>query len=1252
MKTKTKKRLTALAIVTLMITLLISNVTMAVDADDSTSENSVEVASYQEDALDELILTPLEEWTEEAESGYIGIMPFITIPPYVAVLFMDYATGRPLFDQVHVPTIGVLPNVSVTITEFLPEGWQVHHWYINYYIMGMSHSIYRYETVLEGDILLHILPNYEEITPGAWLMLPTFIVHSGPIPPLLTGTVTCDLTGRPIPGVTVNLYDEDGNVIDTQITDEDGFFDFGEVPIGDLEVGIDHDTIPDGYEILPCSRDNRPITTSPGGVYEEHFFIQPIRPPTITKAATHVNGEAYTGQYVDVGDVITYVLTVNNPNFTTLNDHLVRDILPDGIALDVDSVSVHLASSLVEDLSHENTVEVVLNLPSGNTTITFDATVTVEAFDNIINIAFIYGPPGEGDYQWCEEEDYIYVPGDREEVDDDTENIPVEELELPTLTKEATHLNGAPYNGEPVDVGDVVTYVLTVNNPNLRSLNNHLVRDILPTSLSLAVDSVEVYLPSSLVEDLSDGNTVEVILNLPPGDTTITFDATVTIDAFDEIINIARIYGPPSVGEYEWCEEEEDYVYLPGDREEVDDDTETIPVVDLEPPTLSKEATHVDGVPYAGDPVDVGDVVTYVLTVNNPNLRPLGNFLVRDELPIALALNVDSVAVHLPSSLVEDLSADNTVEVILNLPPGNTTITFTAVVTEYAYENIINVATLYGPPEEGDYEWCEEEEDYVYLPGDREEVDDDTVTIPVVEMDMPTLTKEATYVDDVPYDGQSVFIGDVITYVLTVNNPNLRPLENFLVRDELPACLALNVDSVVVYLASSLVEDLSADNTIEAILNLPPGDTTITFTAVVTEEAQGNIVNVAYLYGPPEEGDYEWCEEEEEYVYLPGDREEVDDDNETIPVAEIGPPTITKEATHVGNAPFDGDPVAVGDVITYVLTVNNPNLRPLEDFLVRDELPAGLALNRNSVVVHPESSLVENLSAGNTVEVILNLPPGNTTITFTAVVTEEAEDYIVNMATLYSPPEDGDYEWCEEEEDYVYVPGDREEIDYDDEVVNLEEEEEEAVRQPGPPTITKTASYQGNRVQVGNTITYRLTVHNPNDTVLENHLVRDALPTGLNLHVNSVTVSPASAVVGDIETANNTVSVVLNLPPGDTTITFTATVTATAPDRIINIGYLYGPQESDGQRPPVDDDRVTVEIVRVVPAPDTTPGRQIPKTGDQANMMLWLALFAIGLVGLSLTSYKAVLYENRKVKSHMIIIEDEYDNEWHILRSD
>jgi len=113
-----------------------------------------------------------------------------------------------------------------------------------------------------------------------------YLTDPPPQPPTLTGTVTCVETSRPIPGVTIYLYDNEGNVIDYRVTDSNGFFDFGEVPVGELVVRKDYGTIPEGYVVDGTY--NRAFTTVPGSPHEEHFRVRPpeTEQPTTTEPPT------------------------------------------------------------------------------------------------------------------------------------------------------------------------------------------------------------------------------------------------------------------------------------------------------------------------------------------------------------------------------------------------------------------------------------------------------------------------------------------------------------------------------------------------------------------------------------------------------------------------------------------------------------------------------------------------------------------------------------------------------------------------------------------------------------------------------------------------------------------------------------------------------------------------------------------------------------------------------------------------------
>ena len=79
-----------------------------------------------------------------------------------------------------------------------------------------------------------------------------------------------------------------------------------------------------------------------------------------------------------------------------------------------------------------------------------------------------------------------------------------------------------------------------------------------------------------------------------------------------------------------------------------------------------------------------------------------------------------------------------------------------------------------------------------------------------------------------------------------------------------------------------------------------------------------------------------------------------------------------------------------------------------------------------------------------------------------------------------------------------------------------------------------------------------------------------------------------------------------------------------------------GPQGPEGPRGPAG-----------APGAD---GRPLPKTGDTANMALWLMMFALGLLGFTTTSTMLAIAKRQKEKTSMIIIRDEKDQEHFFIR--
>ena len=338
-------------------------------------------------------------------------------------------------------------------------------------------------------------------------------------------------------------------------------------------------------------------------------------------------------------------------------------------------------------------------------------------------------------------------------------------------------------------------------------------------------------------------------------------------------------------------------------------------------PPIVKNATPVQT---ASLPVFVGDIVEYTITVTNPAVNPtvdlnwtfttFDGFRVVDNLPRELSLIPGSVSVAGGTGVVNNSNAaNNIIDVTFNLPgsnePGSSVvITFRATVTAYALlvDQIINYAYLYKP--------------HVDAPiRDRE-------VVPVA--DPPSLVKNVISINNNAYTGQPVAEGDIVTYRLRVNNPNQRTINNFLVRDALPPGLTLiGVEQVIP--ATALVANQSTGNTVQVTLNLPSGNTDIIFTARVddgTRAVAGKFVNVAHLYGPPDEG---------------GQRPPLDRDDAEV---KILPPDVTLVKS------VSSGTVAPGGDLTYTIVVTNTGGIRLTNLVVTDDLPVQLANLRNLVI--------------------------------------------------------------------------------------------------------------------------------------------------------------------------------------------------------------------------------------------------------------------------------------------------------------
>jgi len=740
----------------------------------------------------------------------------------------------------------------------------------------------------------------------------------------------------------------------------------------------------------------------------------------------------------------------------------------------------------------------------------------------------------------------------------------------PTLDKEV-----AP---ELANVGDVVTYTLTVdnvaNNPLGLTFADFLVTDTLDSRVTFIPDTVIVDGVSAWEYDFAAG-TLEVELEyLPPRLITITFDARVLPTAAGERIpNTAYLYGPAD---------------STGNRGESLDDSEAhVDVPDME---ISKTVNEVGRYTVTNRE----DSLRYVIRVENTSEFPATGFRIVDDLTALTSIPINSGPfIDLDSIVLYGITYDElgtnphvrqeagiqggVLEVILGtVAPGASVyiVLYVDLLPEaqliFEGQEFTNMADLYTPRtnqwEEGD-DWDGIHRDY------------DTATVilsdPEPELNIAKLVNEASI-----YDAQ---VGEILIYTIYIENSGTATAYDFWMVDDLSELIGTYIDDVELISVVPNLGVLGDYELVDGVLTVniislaPNGHILITFEATVLEAAAGtNFTNIAIL-ASDSDGENQLYRIEQDEDGNPIEVPLQDDATVRVPDEDDELPTLEKLV--------NGEPsyiAEVGDVLTYTITVTNNSDVNLYDHLVVDDmshLSNFISIDVDSLSVdseHPaiysfdETGLILNVE-------ISRIDVGDeVVITFTATVLEGAEGLsFTNTAHLYGPADE---------------EGNRGDSILDD----------TAIVRVLHPTLTKQvcvleprsnirgflqnalAEYIcefGSEVtsEVGATLRYQLTVTNPSDNVLEDFVVSDTLDLTLVEWANNVRINGELTEDYEFDPETGEFRISLDLPSGNVYITFDVIILGfDADDEIPNIAFLLGPEDDAGDRPTIDEDEALV----------------------------------------------------------------------------
>ncbi|UHA74272.1 DUF7507 domain-containing protein [Paenibacillus sp. 481] len=529
-----------------------------------------------------------------------------------------------------------------------------------------------------------------------------------------------------------------------------------------------------GFLLTP---DGREVPTN----NDSNFVVIPVFMPGIDVAKSANVTEAF------VGEEVVYTVVVTNTGNTIIADAVLADALPAASRFVDDSVVINGVGQPGENPQDG----IFLGSLSPGQVITIMYTVEVDALPTPAEL--FNRATANFDFQ---------LPSGRivqGSMDSNAVVIPVFAIDL-TITK-----SGTP---ALVNVGDVITYTLVINNGSQLTATNSVLIDALPAGAAFVPNSVTI---NGIPQPGANPATGIPLATIVPLDSiTVTYQLTVvSVPNPKEIVNRAQATF--------------DFV-SPGGNVVTDTIHSNVVIIPVNSPiefdvTVTKSADRTTAF--------VGETLTYTVIVENASVNTLTSTVVVDPLPDGSRLVPDSVTVNGTSVP----GADPVEGVSIGTIVSGTSVTI-------MYKVLVESTPI--PPELMNMATA----NYIREGVGPETTNSNTVVIPVVNTGV-ILVKSA--------DASLAFIGETVTYTIVVDNTaNVLATAVALV-DPLPDSTRFVANSVTVN--GSIRPGIRPDTGIPLGNLAPTQSVTITFQVEVTALPEPpelvNIANLIFTFIPP-----------------------------------------------------------------------------------------------------------------------------------------------------------------------------------------------------------------------------------------------------------------------------------------------------------------------------------------------------------------------------------------------------------------
>ena len=625
----------------------------------------------------------------------------------------------------------------------------------------------------------------------------------------------------------------------------------------------------------------------------------------------------------NVGDTVTYTLELTNDGPDAATNVEVTDTVPAGLVYQTGSMT---GGDVQDETGAPALVWTIASIPAlATVTLTYQVVVGPPTGDPLeyTNVAEVTG---------SDQFDPDSTPANGDATEDDYATSTIAPLQADLSFVKST-ADTTP------DLFDVVTFTLTVTNDGPDDATNVAVQDVLPAGLAYQAGSIG----GGTTQDDSLAPTLTwTIASLASGASVdLTYDAQVVpvVDGTGNDVDPAAYLNAAEITASDQFDPDSD----PATGFDVDEDGDGNPDDDDESrlaldPNVA-DVSVVKTAPVANP--NVGDVVTLSLVVSNLGPDAATAVVVTDVLPAGMVYQVGSIS---GGDTQDDSIAPTLSWSIVSLGAGD------AVTLEYDVEIVavpdglggldpaayVNAAELtgsatwdpdsdpaagFGVDDYGDGETDDDESTFAFDP-------------PVADVSIVKAVTDAT-----PQ------IGDVVTFTVTVTNIGPDQATLLEIADVLPAGLVYQAGSIA---GGDTQDDSVAPTLTWTIASLDPGvsvDLEYDVEIVAVPDGAGNVEPAAYVNAAEVTAAATWDPDSDPASGFDTDdlADGIGDDDEAL--VQVDPEVADLSLTKVASNPVP----ALGEVVTFTLTVSNDGPDTATGVEVSDLIPAGLVYQTGSI---------------------------------------------------------------------------------------------------------------------------------------------------------------------------------------------------------------------------------------------------------------------------------------------------------------